>query len=156
MKNALVTSAQDTVSEQEDAVFEERQQMVEEAGKQMEEESIQLSEDQMAALQQMLSDFGNDLLKEMEEAMEALENMEIPDPHMSPEELEKLKRKHRNAEAKAILKADLDYLKATIRHNMEHSNPLSNYGNSGVSPAGIPAAIPVTEVSAVPAIDVQV
>ena len=44
-------------------------------------------------------------------SQEMLENMEIVDPHMSEEELEELKRKHRAAENKAIVKAEMDYLK---------------------------------------------
>ncbi len=48
--------------------------------------------------------------------MEMLESMEIVDPHMSKEDLEDLKRKHRASEDKAIMKANMDYLKDMIKY----------------------------------------
>ena len=63
----------------------------------------------------MVAEFGEEELKQLEEAMEAFESMEVLDPHMSDEQFEDLKRKHRAAENKAIVKADMDYLKDMAR-----------------------------------------
>ena len=64
---------------------------------------------------------------------EMLEDMEILDPHMSEEDLKKLKTKHRNAENKEIVKADADYWKSMMKHNAERSAALTMSGNSALS-----------------------
>ena len=66
-------------------------------------------------LNEKIAEFGEDELRELEEAMEMLENMEMIDPHMTKEDLEELKRKHRASEQKAMMKADMDYLKGMIK-----------------------------------------
>ncbi len=105
MENALIAAREEEISKREDAIFDERQEKISEA----------------AELNEMLSEFGEEELRELEEAMEMLESMEIVDPHMSEEELEELKRKHRASEQKALVKADMDYLKGMIEHHVANS-----------------------------------
>lgn len=119
LKSSLVEAEEEEVTETEDAIFEERSEMLEELTSQAKERSEALSDAAMTELNEMISEFGEEELEQLEEAMAQLENMEVLDPHMSREELEELKRKHRAAEQKAIVKADMDYLKATIKHQME-------------------------------------
>ena len=73
--------------------------------------------------------------------MEMLEDMEITNPHMSEEKLEELKQKHRAAENRAIMKADMDYLKGIIRYRSDKS---INMTGTGIMGAGLsnPAAAP--------------
>ncbi|MBQ3798505.1 MAG: hypothetical protein II842_19880, partial [Butyrivibrio sp.] len=78
---------------------------------------------------------GEEELKQLEEAMEMLETMEVVNPHMSKEDLEELKRKHRASEDKAIMKANMEYLKDMIKHELGKNASMPGMGGSGVSPA---------------------
>ena len=131
IQSALVSAEEEKVTKEEDAIFEERQEMLEEAAEEAEERSAEASEEMLDKLNKMISEFGEEELKELEEEMEMLENMEIIDPHMSEEELEELKRKHRAAESRAIVKADMDYLKGMIKHQMEKGNSVSGSSSAG-------------------------
>lgn len=119
MKQELAELSEEEVAKQEDAVFEERQDMLDEFSEMIEEQGMQASDDMMAKMNSMIAEFGEDLLEELEKQMEQLESMEIVDPHMSEEDFEELKRKHRTAESKAMMKADMDYLKGMIKHAQE-------------------------------------
>ena len=143
MENALVSIKEEKVSEQENAIFDKRTEMIHEAEEQFKESGKQISEDMLADLNEMISEFGEEELKELEEAMEMLENMEVIDPHMSKEDLEDLKRKHRAAENKAIMKADMDYLKDMIKHQLDKGGSVpgisSGENNTGISITSVPA-----------------
>ena len=67
---------------------------------------------------QELAEFGEEMFQQLEQAMELLEGMEFINPHMDEEDLEELKRKHRNQEEKAMVKADMDYLKEMIKREL--------------------------------------
>ncbi len=109
IKNALISAAEEEVSVREDAVFDERKELLDEA--------VAENGDQMAdEMNEIIAEFGEEELKALEETMEIFENMEILDPHMSREDLEELKRKHRASENKAMVKADMDYLKDMISY----------------------------------------
>ena len=72
------------------------------------------------------------------------------DPHMSEEDLRELKTKHRNAERKEIIKAEMDYLKQVFDHmNKEKANPISLSGSN----ASLQIAVPGLSTAAVPATD---
>ena len=90
--------------------------------------------------------------------MEMLENMEMIDPHMTKEDLDELKRKHRASEQKAMMKADMDYLKGMIKLNSAGKGMSSvSFPSAAVSNFSMPA-MPVSTVS-IPvsvSIDVQV
>ena len=91
------------------------------------------------------------------------EAMEVVDPHMSEDKLRELKQKHRDAENKAILKANMEYLKSTIKHETEKGVSLPGMGgsssafSSGPSAAalGLVATAPSAAAVAAPAIDVM-
>ncbi len=150
MKNALVLTEEEKVTEKEDAVFNERKEMLHEAKEQLSESASQTSEDMTSELNDMISEFGEEELKQLEEAMEMLENMEVIDPHMSEEDLEDLKRKHRAAENKAIVKADMDYLKDMIKHQIDKGGSIPGMSGSG---SGMGMAVPT--VMAVPEVSIQ-
>ncbi len=116
MEQAMVLAKEEEVSEKEDEIFDARIEMLDEALENMKESGVALSDDKLTELNEMISEFGEEELEELEESMEMLENMEIVDPHMSKEDLEDLKRKHRASEDKAIMKANMDYLKDMIKY----------------------------------------
>ncbi len=81
-------------------------------------------------LDELLEDAANimdqtseDLIDSLEETLEALEELEIADPHMSREDLEKLKLKHRNSENRDMIRADMDYLKNMAKINTPSGSP---------------------------------
>lgn len=149
VKSALIETEEEKVTEREDEIFEQRSEMLEELTAQAKERSEELSDEAMTELNEMIAEFGEDELKQLEEAMEQLENMEFLDPHMSKEELDELKRKHRAAEQKAIVKADMDYLKDTIKHQMEKGAAAPGLKTDFGGSAGASFAIPQgAEISA--------
>ncbi len=115
-KQDIVMAEEQKVEELEDEIFDEREEMLDEAVAELEESNEEVTDEMMAELNEMISEFGEEELKQLEEAMEMLETMEIIDPHMSEEDLEELKRKHRSSEARAMMKADMDYLKSMIKY----------------------------------------
>ena len=168
INSSMVQASEEQVAEKEDAIFAEREEMLDEVTEGMEDSGAEITEDTMAELNEMIAEFGEEELRQLEEEMEMLESMEVVDPHMSKEDLEDLKRKHRNAENKAIMKANMDYLKTMIKHSLQ-SNRAGTVGNiqtggsiGGTSPVsmGVDVAVSGVDVSAAPAaapsIDVQV
>ncbi len=137
MKNALIDAEEEKVTEQEDDIFYEREEMITEAYEEAVESGSKISEDMLSKLNKMISEFGEEELKQLEEAREMLENMEIEDPHMSKEDLDDLKRKHRAAENKAIVKADMEYLKKLIKYQQEKAGNISEMSGSGSSSGSI-------------------
>ena len=133
MKQELAELSEEEVAKQEDAVFEERQDMLDEFSEMIEEQGMRASDDMMAKMNSMIAEFGEDLLEELEKQMEQLESMEIVDPHMSEEDFEELKRKHRAAESKAMMKADMDYLKGMIKHAQEKGGSMPGLSGSQIS-----------------------
>ncbi|MCR4762754.1 MAG: hypothetical protein K5696_04420 [Lachnospiraceae bacterium] len=95
--------------------------------------------DSVDAMIDAMTEEEQEMLSEM---AEMLENMEILDPHISEEKLAKLKTKHRNAENKEIVKADADYWKAMMKHNLEKMNT--------------PSAGSVSSISTMPAMSVDI
>ena len=171
IQSNVLDVAQEELTKQEDAIFDERKAMLDEIMKQQEEQIEEISEEEMAELNEMIAEFGEEELKELQETMELLDSMEILNPHMSKEDLEELKRKHRNEEYKAILKAEMDYLKDMIKYIQEKSSVSIGKGinmSGGFTMTGtpIPASVGIDvsagatampgAASAAPSIDVQV
>ncbi len=151
MKNALISKKEEELTKEADAIFKEREEMIRQARKELEEKVEQVTDDMLSDLNEMISEFGEEELEELQEAMEMLDCMEIVDPHMSREDLEELKRKHRAEENKAIMKADMDYLKGMIRHQtemgMSASGTMSDAMSSGIITAGLAAGAELSLLS---------
>ncbi|MCR5272927.1 MAG: hypothetical protein K6E13_08090 [Lachnospiraceae bacterium] len=147
LKNAVIDAKEEEITELEDKIFDERQQMIEEFTEDFEETGEEVTEEMLTKLNEMVSEFGEEELKQLEEAMEMLDLMEIVDPHMSKEELEELKRKHRASEYKAIVKADMDYLKDMIELQTEKASESVGGSFPGAS-AGFDVVSSGVEVSA--------
>lgn len=164
IRQNLTSVAEEKVYEAEDAIFEEREDMLDETMEAFEDSGLEVSEDMMAELNQMISEFGEEELRELEESMEMLENMEVIDPHMSKEDLEDLKRKHRSAEMKAMVKADMDYLKEMIKYTMQKGGSIPGMPSSGPSATPSPVAVDAAPVAmsmpsgdvATPSFDMQI
>ena len=142
IQSVFSEQAQEEVSKQEDAVFEKRQELMDEMQEELKESAAQASDEMMAELGEMIAEFGEEQLKELEEEMEQLVNLEVLDQLMSEEELEKLKQKHRHAENKAMVKADMDYLKGMFKHFQEKGVSVP-----GFSMAAQSAATPIFSVT---------
>ena len=143
MKNAMVSAEEEKISKQEEEIFDARQEQIAEAAQQIaesmseyREQTSEMTDEMLAELNEMISEFGEEELKELEEAMEMLETLEVIDPHMSKEDLEELKKKHRASEEKAMLKADMDYLKGMIKHQMHTSALTSGMSTVNTSVSG--------------------
>ena len=151
MKNSMVTADEEKIVKRQDEIFDERIEMISEAAEQMNDQMLK-------ELNEKIAEFGEDELRELEEAMEMLENMEMIDPHMTKEDLDELKRKHRASEQKAMMKADMDYLKGMIKLNSAGKGISSvSFPSAAVSNISMPAmSLPTVSAPVSVSIDVQV
>ena len=145
----LTSTATDSVKKEiesaKDLIFDERRDILSDTAESMtttdtdpsKNPSEGYSDELVSELNSMISEIGEEELKELEESMEFLESMEVIDPHMSKEDLSDLKRKHRSDEQKAMLKADMDYLKDLIKHRTESVNAPSSTSTQ-TSPSPMP------------------
>ena len=166
IKGMLISSGEEDITKREDEILEERQSMMEETAKELRESGAASVEDMLSELNKMLADMGEKELEELENAMEMLEDLEFPDPHMSEDELKEVKIKHRAAENKAIVKDDMDYLKAMIKHQLEAGKSIPGMPSGGASATAAfaapgsgsisPAASMAAPAAAAPSIDIQV
>lgn len=132
LSSMMTQAAEEEIIEQEDAIFEARQDMISEVMDSIEESGLEASDEAIASINEMISEFGEEELEMLEEAMQMLEEMEIVDPHMSKEDLDELKQKHRASENKAIAKANMDYLKGMFKLYQERkgSAPSMGFGST--------------------------
>lgn len=137
MRTAVIDSAEEKLNKAEDDIFIQRQDMIEEAVAEMKENGEDVSDEAMAELNEMIAEYGEEEIEKLEDAMDQLELMEVVDPHMSEEDLEELKRKHRLAEQKAIMKADMDYLKGVIKLQMQKGAEAAQGAGSGNGSGGL-------------------
>ena len=173
IQSAITQAEEEKITEKEDQIFDEREEMLEgvtireadlrcddrnaaeqsegavqlqDVLSQIEESGADVSDEMMADLNKMISEFGEEELEELEETMEMLEDMEVVDPHMSKEDFEDLKRKHRASENKAIVKANMEYLKDMIKHELGKAGSIPGMrgGQSASAVVGGPAVQGVT------------
>lgn len=109
------------------------------------ENSRKLSEEEMEQILSDLEEEMDELMKEMEENAEldeALDEMtEVLSGDMSPEDLEEMKKKHRAAEQRDIIKADMKYLKALFdKLSREKEQAASASGGSSSAASSSPAS----------------
>ncbi len=116
------------------------------------ENSRMLSEDEMEQILSDLEEEMDELMKEMEENAEmdeALDEMtEVFSGDMSPEDLEEMKKKHRAAEQRDIIKADMKYLKALFDKLSRDKERAASASGSSSSTGAQPISAP--EVAAQP------
>lgn len=155
LTGAMTEIQEEEVVEKEDEIFEERQAMIEEAVSRADQNPEKYSGEMLAELNASIAEFGEEELKELEETMEMLEEQEILNPHMSPEKLEELKRKHRASEQKAMVKADMDYLKNLIKHQTGGKTPSSVMGQIGGAVTA-PDAVGTNAMASMVSVDVQI
>ncbi|MCR5545865.1 MAG: hypothetical protein K6F30_05230 [Lachnospiraceae bacterium] len=107
----ILAFCEDKVAEGYEIIEKAREEMMDEMVEEAKANGEEITEEMMKEMEEVVSEFGSEELEALEKTMELLENLEVVDPHMSEEDLEKLKQKHRASEEKAIMKADMDYLK---------------------------------------------
>ena len=164
LRNSIILANEETLSKKEDKIFEAKENMSEELLEDVSEETAVISEEELAKINQMIAEFGEEELKQLEESMEMLETMEVVDPHMSKEDFEELKRKHRASENKAIMKADMDYLKAYIKMQFSEGSTVKNTSfdmpssslNPIADPQGIGVSISPADISTPVSVDIRI
>ncbi len=125
LKNDAIEAAKDqimdeqlkNIQEQSEISREEARQNHEKIEEKLEEEQEKMQHlmenmEGMEEFTQEMSDAETEAMREMSEMLDAMETI---DPHMSEEELNKLKTKHRLSENKALMKADMEYLKGIFK-----------------------------------------
>lgn len=129
MRSSLFSLGEEKISRKQDEIFDERQKMIQETVDESGDEEM------LQGLNELIAEFGEDALKELEDISEELSGLEVIDPHMSKEDLDDLKRKHRQSENKDMVKADMEYLKGMIRHRLETAGSagMGSGGGSGIS-----------------------
>ena len=126
----------------EEAYEEEMKKAMEEALKQLEEE---LAEEMTEEMAEMLEELSAEMQEEMLEELKLsdfMEQMAAPPKEMTRTELEQYKNKHRNDEAKALIKADMEYMKAMFdlySKGKGAQQPSAINGSGGVMPFSTPA-----------------
>lgn len=136
LKNDEIEAVKDKITDEQLKNIEEQSEISREEARQNREklnekieESRELTEQMMESTEELtdeLSDAEGEMLREMSEMLDA---MEVIDPHMSEEELNKLKTKHRLSENKALMKADLDYLKGVFKElDVKGANGMTTLG----------------------------
>ena len=102
--------------------------------------SEDLMEEFSDEMSEMIDEFGQEEMELLEETMEMLEQLEAVNPHMSDEQLERLKHKHRASEDKAIAKANMEYLKGVMKQ-LEKQSHQSSEKAGAMATSYTPAAI---------------
>ena len=123
--------SEEETSEEENVEEDEEQEYTDEELEKMTEE---LSEELQEKMEQDITEWMRELEEQMalEEQMESFS--EFVSPHMTEEDLENLKKKHRAKELLEITKADMEYLKSMFeKYEKEKAE---NSGLSGISKDG--------------------
>lgn len=156
MQSALAEIAGEKIDEELTEINEQQTEMMaemaEELRTQNEEMTEEMSEEMLAALDEFVEKFGAEEKEMLEEMSEMLESMEAVDPHMSQEELEELKKKHRMAEEKQMMKADMEYLKEVFDKLSKEGAKMPGMGSVGSGMSGIAAAFSAPSGIAMPSI----
>ncbi|MBQ6734701.1 MAG: hypothetical protein IJR00_07315 [Lachnospiraceae bacterium] len=134
MHSALTQLTEEEIAAKEDEIFEERLALLDQLKEQAAEGVV--SEDFQEQMMKELAEFGEEMFEQLEETMALVESMEIIDPHMDEQELKELKRKHRNQEEKAMVKADMDYLKEMIKRELMKAGRVPGTGGGSSSVNG--------------------
>ncbi|MCR5357592.1 MAG: hypothetical protein K6E63_09370 [Lachnospiraceae bacterium] len=140
LKEEITDKQLDHIEEQGELAREEAKQAREMLDEKLEEVTEEMAEQTSEFIDEM-SDEESEMLSE---TSKMLDQMEVVDPHMNKQEFEKLKLKHRLAEQKALMKADMDYLKEVFK-SMENKgiSSLSNGSLSGGFAGTVSLAGPV-------------
>ena len=117
-----IESAEDDIKKQQEGYGEKLQAEYEKMAEEYELDDEQLTEQMSEEMTQMIEEFGQEEMELLEETMEMLEQLEAVNPHMSDEQLEDLKRKHRASEDKALTKANMEYLKGMMKQLEKESH----------------------------------
>ena len=157
-----IENAEDEIKKQQEAYAEEIEAQFEEMAEEYETEDIS-SEDRMEefsdVMSEMMEEFGEEEMEMLEETMEMLEQLEAVNPHMSDEQLDNLKRKHRASENKAIAKANMEYIKGVMKQLEKESNhnsgAVSTPTSATYSPASVANPVVAVAVETGVAVDVE-
>ena len=144
---------EDNAAAMREEIANKQEELKKEAQREQAEVIREETQEQMSAFLDEMDDEQSEMLKEMSEMLDAVE---IVDPHMDEQQLNKLKLKHRLAENKALMKADMDYLKGTMNSHGAGAMPslgagLGFAGGIMSGAGGFAAGIGSSGISAAPA-----
>lgn len=150
LKDEILDKQLKLIEDNEKAMWEEmakkQQELEKEAARKQAETVREEMQEQMGAFLDEMDDEQSEMLREMSGMLNAVE---IVDPHMDEQELNKLKLKHRLSENKAIVKADMDYLKGMMpSHSAGPVSGVMSGGMAGTGMAGGLMGVPGGSVSA--------
>lgn len=156
-ENENILEKINSASENEDEKTEEMatddyeiEELSEDLEDDLDEESLKKLSEEFEKLEEEMSE------EMLEEVKNLMSMMEAFDPHMSEEQFEKLKTKHRCQEQKEIVKADMDYLKEYIRIIQEEQGKGVNSDNTGYSPDAYIENVSFASVAEMPFVDFTV
>ena len=136
LKDEVLDKQLKLIEDNEKAMREEmakkQQEIEKEAARKQAETVREEMQEQMGAFLDEMDDEQSEMLREMSEMLDAVE---IVDPHMDEQELNKLKLKHRLSENKAIMKADMDYLKGMMPSHS--AGPVPGVMSGGMAGTGM-------------------
>jgi SpoVK/Ycf46/Vps4 family AAA+-type ATPase len=142
MKQSLYSAYEEKITEAEEKIYAKREEERDALREQLAESDMDVSKEMMEEMEQLISELGEEQMEQLEEAMDLVESLEVIDPHMSKEDLEELKRKHRASEEKALLKADMDYLKGMVKLQQKSAGIIGGMSGSGFTAAASAGAVP--------------
>ena len=164
LKDEILDKQLDLIEEQSEIQREEAERMREKLEEKMQAQMEETMEQANTFIDEM-GDEESEMLREMSEVIDA---MEVVDPHMSEEDFSRLKTKHRLSEHKALMKADMEYLKSVFK-NLDGRAAASTPGMgmstgmivsmSALTPASglsLPAVDAVASDAPAPTVDVSV
>lgn len=113
-----------------------------------EDDTLELSKEELEELMAELEKLMEESMEELEDEMgldELAEELStFSCEEMSPEDLERMKKKHRSEELKEIVEADMKYLKAMIDKMLQDKQETANNVSLQLSGMEVPVDIPET------------
>ena len=158
MKASMAELWEDELSDARSELIKEQTGMFSEMAESLREQGAEMTDELMESMDSMIDEAFDEQEEMLAEMSALLEGVSAVNPHMSEEELEKLKTKHRLSEDKELLKADMDYLKEYVKLKEETAPSAQSAGAaafSAPSSASVQAVFSSPAPACSPMVDVQ-
>ena len=122
MAAAMAQLSEDELSDRQSQLDEIQTSLFSELAGQMRAElgdGVELDDEMIAQIDAMVESMTEEEQAFLEEQEELLQSMETVDPHMTPEQLKRMKLRHRISEEKEIVKAGAEYYKGLMKYYQE-------------------------------------
>ena len=125
MDSAIKDIKEEELSDQQSELDQMKTGMFAELTENIRSSGQEITDDMISVLDEMINSVFEEEQEMLDEMQEMMDSMEVIDPHMSPDQFEKLRQRHRNAEMKEIVKADADYWKSMMEHGTDRIAQIS-------------------------------